>query len=256
MLELYHWEPVSHSLRVLIGLNESGADFESRYVDLLEFEQFSDEFLAMNRTGQVPVLVHDGNVMFESALINEYLAEAFPDAGLAPTDPLGWYQVQTWSKYIDYNLSSSLATLGCRQYLAPLLANRDTDQLLARIESVPVVQRRSGWRAAALNDFTDDAIANSERKVRLVVERMSDILAGSEWLVGDAYSIADMNTFAMFHGLRDVAQELAGQGVAPEIDAWFERIAGREAVQRALAKNRNYETGTMYAPGPEHSRWG
>lgn len=256
MIELYHWEPVSHSLRVLIGLNEAGVDFESHYVDLLEFEQFSDEFLAMNRTGQVPVLVHDGNVMFESALINEYLADAFPDAGLAPTDPLGWYQVQTWSKYIDYNLSSSLATLGCREYLAPLLANRDTDGLLTRIESIPVVQRRSGWRAAAKNDYTEDAIANSERKVRLVIERMTGILSGSEWLVGNRYSIADINTFAMLCGLRDVAKELAGKGVAPDVDAWFERIAGREAVQRALATNQSYEAGTIYAPGPEHSRWG
>ena len=46
MIELYHWEPVSHSARVLICLNEIGVEFESHYVDLLEFEQFSKEFLA------------------------------------------------------------------------------------------------------------------------------------------------------------------------------------------------------------------
>lgn len=253
MLELYHWEPVSHSLRVLIGLEECGAGYRSRYVDLLEFEQFADDFLSMNRTGQVPVLVSNGRAMCESALINEYLAESYPDAALAPTDPLGWYEAITWSKYIDYNLSSSLATLGCRKYLVPLLAGRDTGALLERVGRIPVVQRRSGWRMAIEDAYPDDLVANSERKARLVLEKMEGMLASAEWLVGDRYSVADIDTFAMIHGLRDVAGDT---GTAPAVDAWYERIASRPAVQRAFARTTNFEPGRIYAPGPEHSRWG
>ena len=45
----------------------------------------SPEFLALNRMGKVPALVHDGQVITEAAAICLYLAEAFPDAQLAPT---------------------------------------------------------------------------------------------------------------------------------------------------------------------------
>jgi len=255
VLELYHWEPVSHSLRALICLEEAGADYSSHYVDLLAFEQFGDDFLALNRNGQVPVLVANGMAMSESALITEYLAESFPAAALAPADPLGWYRVQTWTKYIDYNLGSSLATLGCSRFLAPLLAGRG-EELTETIEAIPLPERRAGWLLAAGGRYPETLIENSGRKVALVVERMETLLVDADWLVGDRYSIADINTFAMIHGLRDVAEEFAGAGAAPHTDAWYRRIVARPAVARALAKGVRYEPGTVYAPGPEHSRWG
>lgn len=256
MIELYHWEPVAHSARVLICLNEIGAEFESHYVDLLEFEQFDDAFRALNPAGQVPVLCNNGVAMTESALINEYLAEAFPDAGLAAMDAGGWYRTQTWSKWVDYNLSSSLGTLGCRKFLVPELAARDRASLARAIDAIPVAERQPGWRLAADNAYTDDMVANSERKVKLVIGRMEEILAESEWLAGGAYSIADIDTFAMVDALRDVAPGIVNAAEAPATMRWLERIAARPAVQAARAANRKFETGTMYAPGPEHSRWG
>lgn len=44
----------------------------------------SPEYLAINPMGKVPALVHDGAVVTETAAICAYLADAFPDAGLAP----------------------------------------------------------------------------------------------------------------------------------------------------------------------------
>ncbi|MDJ0277514.1 glutathione S-transferase family protein [Sphingomonas sp. 2R-10] len=45
-----------------------------------------DAYLAINPMGKVPAIVHDGRVVTECAAVCAYLAEAFPDAGLAPTD--------------------------------------------------------------------------------------------------------------------------------------------------------------------------
>lgn len=256
MIELYHWEPVSHSLRALICLEEIGTEYAGHYVDLLGFEQFSDGFLAVNPFAQVPVLKNNGVTMTESALINQYLAEQFPDAGLAAADALGWYSTIIWSKYIDYNLSSSLATLGCRKYLAPLLKGRDQHELRKSIDSIPVEERRPGWRLAADDDYGDDLVANSERKVKLVVDRMEGILADSDWLVGENYSIADIDTFAMMNSLTDVAAGIVNEKSAPNTMAWLARVAGRPAVKAALARATNHEAGKIFAPGPEHSRWG
>ena len=256
MIELFHWEPVSHSARVLICLHEIQVEFESHYVDLLDFEQFSGKFLELNPAGQVPVL-KDGEVAItESALINEFLAETFPDAGLAPMDPLGWYSTQTWSKYIDYNLSSALGTLGCRQYLTQLLKGRDQSDLKNAIESIPVAERRPAWQLAANDAYDDDLVGNSERKLALVIERMESILAEAQWLVGDHYSIADINTFAMIRSLADLAPHIVNKDKSPATLDWLDRIADRPAVKDALTKYGKLESGTAFAPGPEHSRWG
>jgi glutathione S-transferase/GST-like protein len=241
---------------VLICLQEIGVEYSSHYVDLLDFEHFSDEFLAVNPFAQVPVLRNNDVTMIESALINEYLAETFPDARLAASDSLGWYNTMIWSKYIDYNLSSSLATLGCRKYLTALLRERDQSELKAKIDSIPVAERRPGWKLAASGVYSDDEVGNSERKVRLVIERMEGILADADWLVGDEYSIADIDTFALINSLADVASGIVNQDNAPNTLVWLATIAERPAVKAVLANGTKHEAGKAFAPGPEHSRWG
>lgn len=253
MLELYHWKPVSHSARVLICLHEIGVEFESRFVDLMAFEQFSPDFLALNPQAQVPVLMVDGESLSESALINQFLAETYPEAGLAPTDPLGWYECLSWSKYVDYNLGCSVATLGCHERLVPLLAKRERGDLLAAIDSIPVPERRPAWREAAENRYGEGVIANSERKAQLVLQRMEGVLAESDWVIGDSYSIADIDSFALLYTLHGIAPRLVNEDSAPHTMAWLARIAARPAVAAALALHDDVEG---FAPGPEHSRWG
>jgi glutathione S-transferase len=47
----------------------------------------SPEYLAINPMGKVPAIVHHGRVVTEAAAICAYLADAFPEAGLAPSPP-------------------------------------------------------------------------------------------------------------------------------------------------------------------------
>jgi glutathione S-transferase len=237
----------------LICLAEAGAEYKGHFVDLLAFEQFDDAFLALNAAGQVPVLKAGDVVMTESSLINEYLAESFPEAGLAPTGSYGWYECQSWSKYVDYNLSSSIGSLGCRKFLVPYLTETKPGDVAAAVAAIPVEERRAGWSDAFRNAYTDDVIANSRRKIGLVVERADRILAASEWLVGDAYSIADINTFAMLHTAAAIEPALVRGEHVPNLGRWFDTIAKRRAVQQALSGD---DDGRGFAPGPEHSRWG
>ena len=66
-------------------LEEVGADYD---VEVLGYgtSMKAPPFLAVNPMGKVPAIVHDGKVVTECAAICTYLAEAFPDAKLAPTD--------------------------------------------------------------------------------------------------------------------------------------------------------------------------
>lgn len=64
-------------------LEETGAPYRQVVLDYATSMK-TPEYLAINPMGKVPALVHHGDVVTECAAICAYLADAFPDAGLAP----------------------------------------------------------------------------------------------------------------------------------------------------------------------------
>ena len=89
-LELYHYAISTCSQKVRLVLAEKGLEFESHTVDLLAGGQHAVDYVKLNPNHVVPTLVHDGRVLIESSLINEYLDEAFPEKalslGIAPVE--------------------------------------------------------------------------------------------------------------------------------------------------------------------------
>src|SRR6185437_4082408 len=160
MLELYHWEPNGSYLKPLIALHEKGLPFASRYVDVLAFEQYQPGFLAGSReTGLNPE--GEGPVLVhDGRQITEslFMIEYLEDA--FPEKPL-----------------------------------RPSDALSqARI---PMKHLQEGWRLALTDGYCADLLQDSERKVKLSVQRIEDALAQSAWLVGSFYSLADIDAFAI-----------------------------------------------------------
>ena len=88
-LKLYHY-PATRSARVKWALHEVVGDaFEVETIGLYDGVQYSEEFLRLNPNHGVPVLEitwEDGRmqVMLESAAMVAFLADAYPDQGLAP----------------------------------------------------------------------------------------------------------------------------------------------------------------------------
>ena len=88
-LILYH-SPQSRSVGTLILLEELGADYELRAIDLGKGEQRQAAYLAVNPMGKVPAIVHDGAVVTEQGAVYAYAADLYPEAGITPAigDPL------------------------------------------------------------------------------------------------------------------------------------------------------------------------
>lgn len=86
---LYHAAP-SRSSTALFMLEEIGAPYEMKVLDIHAGDQFRPEYLAINAMGKVPTIVHNGAAVSEVGAICTYLADAFPAVGLAPAigDPL------------------------------------------------------------------------------------------------------------------------------------------------------------------------
>ena len=83
MLTLYY-APQTRATGVRILLEELGADYDLHVMNIRRAEQRTPDFLAINPLGKVPTIVHDGAVVTEQAAIYQYLADAFPERGLAP----------------------------------------------------------------------------------------------------------------------------------------------------------------------------
>ncbi|OOZ35889.1 glutathione S-transferase family protein [Solemya velesiana gill symbiont] len=81
--------------RAVITLREKGMSFEVAYIDV---ENPPEWFKEISPFGKVPLLKVDGEVLFESAIINEYLDEIQPPQ-LHPSDPLARARHRGWIEY-------------------------------------------------------------------------------------------------------------------------------------------------------------
>jgi len=86
-IKLYDAVPSSNSDRVKIALHEKGLDYQRVTLSLAKKDQKRPEFLKLNPYGKVPVIDDDGQVLFESCIINEYLDEKYPNPPLMPKNP-------------------------------------------------------------------------------------------------------------------------------------------------------------------------
>ena len=87
---VFYHSPQSRSSGTLVLLEELGADYELRPLDLQKKESRSSEYLGVNPMGKVPAIVHNGALVTEQGAVYTYLADLYPEAGLTPAigDPL------------------------------------------------------------------------------------------------------------------------------------------------------------------------
>lgn len=78
---IFYTNPMSRGQIARWALHEAGADYQQVIVDWANKPQ---ALLDANPMGKVPTIVHAGKTVSEAAAICAYLADAFPDAGLAP----------------------------------------------------------------------------------------------------------------------------------------------------------------------------
>ncbi len=79
----FYTNPMSRGQIARWALEESGAAYETVVLDYASTMK-AEPYLSINPMGKVPAIVHGGQVVTECAAICTYLAEAFPEAGLAP----------------------------------------------------------------------------------------------------------------------------------------------------------------------------
>ena len=80
---IFYTNPMSRGRIVRWMLEEAGCAYDTESLDYADSMK-GDAYLAINPMGKVPAIVHKGRVVTECAAICAYLADTFPEAGLAP----------------------------------------------------------------------------------------------------------------------------------------------------------------------------
>src|SRR6516225_1103302 len=89
------------SLASHIALEEAGAAYTTVRINFANNEQRGPEYLAINPKGRVPAMVTDRGILTETPAMLAFIAQSFPQAGLAPLDdPFAFAQVQSFNSYL------------------------------------------------------------------------------------------------------------------------------------------------------------
>ncbi len=190
----------SRAQRSLWAIEEVGADYEQVTVGFGE-DSKSPEFLAVNPNGRIPALVDGDLVMFESMAINLYLAKQYGD-GLYPAGAHG--EALTW------------------QWSVWAIAEIEPLQVASLVQKLFVPAEKRNERL----------IKSSEKQLERPLAVLDKALANRSWLVGEQFSIADLNVAAVMLLLELIDFDYSAHA---NVTDWAQRCYARPALARARA---------------------
>lgn len=97
-LQLYSAKVCPFAQRTRLVLTAKNLEFEVHEIDI---DNPPPDFRRLSPYGKVPLLVHGENRIWESAVINEYIEECFPQPAMMPTTPGGRAQARIWIDYAN-----------------------------------------------------------------------------------------------------------------------------------------------------------
>ncbi|MDN2567486.1 glutathione S-transferase N-terminal domain-containing protein [Aquibium sp. A9E412] len=206
-IELHYW-PTPNGWKVTILLEELGAPYTVKYVNIGKGEQFDPTFLKIAPNNRMPAIVDpqgpDGAPIsvFESGAILQYLGRKF--GRFYPADERARVEVEQWLFWQMGGLGPMAGQAHHFRQYAP--------------ETVPY----------AIERYTNEC----HRLYGVMNRRLAD----REFLAGD-YSIADMACVGWTRSYKNQGQDIAE---FPHLKRWFDTLMARPAVERGIAVGQEH----------------
>jgi len=197
-----HYFPANASLMPHMLLRELGVPFELVLIDRAKEGHKSAKYLKLNPTGRIPLLVHDGKPIYETAAISLYLADNHPEAGLAPR--VGDADRGDYLKWMV------------------LFTNAFQSEFRAWFYAHEFVDNPA---------YVDSVKAATAGRIAATYSLLAEHLAGNRWLLGEKFSAADLYLFMFIRWGRVLPNPPKTHGV---LRRYAEAIAARPAVIKSF----------------------
>ncbi|AZF42265.1 Glutathione S-transferase [Pseudomonas sp. R1-43-08] len=205
-------QKVTILLEELLALGHTGAEYDAWLIKIGDGDQFGSGFVAVNPNSKIPALMdHSGAApirVFESGAILQYLAEKF--GAFLPTEPAARAECLSW--------------------------------LFWQMGSAPYLGGGFGHFYAYAPSKMDYPINRFAMEAKRQLDVLDKRLAVSEYIAGDAYTIADIAIWPWYGGLVKGrlygAAEFLSVHEYEHVMRWADAIDARPAVQRGRRVNR------------------
>lgn len=196
-IKIYSYRRCPFAMRVRIALHEKKLSFEVIEEDL---KNFSEELRKLHPEAKVPVLIDGTRVIYESAIITEYVDD-LPSAApkLMPADAGEKAEVRLWTYWCNHQFK------------------QDLDRF-----------KYGTFR------FPEAECVGAQDRVIAHLGKLEEKLSKSKWLVGNTFSLAEVHVFPFVRQLSRIQPTPPFLAHFKSITQWRDEISERPSVQAAL----------------------
>jgi glutathione S-transferase len=245
LLELYHGRTSTCAQKARLVLAEKGLEWKGHLMTL-RGDQLDPAYLKLNPNGVVPTLIHDGNVVIESAVIMHYLDEVFPKPALMPEAPLARAKARMFIKLVDeyvQNAAFIISFATSNRLWAAALSPAAREEAIAQSPDPERAAVRFDLAEKGLGSaFVPDAI----RRFATLLDWTEAAMAQGPYLAGAAYSLADVVVTPYVERL-DRLRLASMWDKHPGVAAWYDRVRARPSYVEAVTKHMIKEDFDRYA---------
>lgn len=201
--------PVSTYVRtVRLLLEEAGADYDLQSVDIFNGENTSPEYLAKHPFGKVPTLDVDGNILYETAAITDYLDTVVAAHKFSPSDPLLRARMRQIMAIVDnYLYPAGITTIVIQRLIVPSQGGTPDETL----------------------------VQNAVAPAKTAAEAIEALTVGSPYLLGSDVSIADLYLIPVFIYLSKTPEFEAITAQTPKLRTWWQQASQHPTVKKVCA---------------------
>lgn len=242
-IKLYHCPGSLYSQMVKLVLAEKNIQWSSHILNLLTFENLQPSYVRLNPQGVVPTLVDGDKVICDSVAIIYYLDQKFPNPQLTPAESELQQRMDYWIDlhhhlpmgeilYGNYRGFDGIALrrsiqIKEKHILRLMQANLDLKKQYAdKLKNIK-----------ELNQTIRDSqkMLNINAQIEPTLDKLECQLKQSEWLSGNAYSLADVVWTGTLHHLEQLNfADLWSQEKRPAIDKYWQRLKNRPNFKTAM----------------------
>ena len=262
---LYHNDFSLCSRKVRICLHETGLDYESKHIDLIEtgkYEVASKEFLKINPSATVPVLLHNGRPIYES---HEQIKYIFDHKRVNEINEQNNIQIEVdyWTEKasmvgnpVKEHKKYAGNTIGPLTFplFATMLSYVPVFEILKGLIFHPIRQRVviflmlkifgiNFLKLAPIKNLIGSSFKDlNSHLVELEIKLSS---SESQWLIGDKFTLADISWSVILHRLEECGWSYLLFKNKPFVEAYYAKIKKRQSFIQGIVfqSNPNLERG-------------